>query len=229
MGGNSYGDSWLRLTPSLLPVDYFSPHDQGLLDTDDLDLGSGGVMVVPDQPGSYPHLLAGAGKEGTVYLVNRDSMGMYDPLGDVQIVQALPNAVKGMWGAPVYFNNTLYFSASGDTIKSFQLAGGQLQSPSSQSAISYAYPGAGLSISSGPAGLGILWALDGHLVKGSTGAVLAAYKADNLGAPGLLYSSTTNAPRDNPGTGVKFAVPTVVNGKVYVGGAASLSVFGLLP
>jgi hypothetical protein len=228
-GGNSYGDSWLRLTSALQPVDYFTPHNQDTLDKENKDVGSGGIIVLPDQPGPFPHLMTGAGKEGTIYLVNRNKMGRYNANGDIQIVQELPLALHSMFGVPVYFQNTVYFAATGDFIKAFQLTNGQFQAtPVSQSANAYSYPGVGLSISSGPTGTGILWALDSQVaVQNSTSAILHAFKADNLKS--ALYSSNTFKTRDAPGPGVKFTVPVVVNGKVYVGGASSLSVFGLLP
>jgi hypothetical protein len=229
LGGNSYGDSWLRMTSVLQPVDYFTPHNQDTLDRDNKDVGSGGIIVLPDQSGPFPHLMTGAGKEGTIYLVNRDNMGLYNANGDTQIVQELPLALHSMYGAPVYFQNIVYFAASGDYIKAFQLTNGQFQTTLfSQSGSAYSYPGVGLSISSGPTGLGILWALDSQVnVKNSTSAVLHAFRADALKK--ALYSSGTFATRDAPGPGVKFTVPVVVNGKVYVGGASSLGVYGLLP
>ncbi len=228
LGGNSYGDSYLRLNSSLQPVDYFTPHNQDTLDKENKDVGSGGIIILPDQSGLFPHLMTNAGKDGTIYLVNRDNMGLYDANGDIQIVQELPLALHGMFGSPVFFQNNVYFAPASDFIKVFTLLNGQYQTTPVQSSSSYGYPGPGLSISSGPTGTGIVWALDSQFtVKNSTSAVLHAFKADNIKS--ALYSSSTFKARDAPGPGVKFAVPVVVSGKVYVGGANSLSVFGVLP
>ncbi len=222
------GTDWLRMTTSLVPVDYFTPDDQQTMNLHDRDLGSGGLVILPTQTGPYPDLMTGAGKEGTIYLVNRNNMGMYDASGDVQIVQEIPNANAGMWGAPVYFRNTAYFAGAGDYIRAFQLVNGKFNTPPALTTNKFAYPGPGLSITSSPGGLGILWALDSKWGEvNSYPSVLHAFKADNIGVS--LYCSCSNPPRDAPGDGVKFSIPTVVNGKVYIGGASSVSVYGLLP
>ncbi|MGH9700840.1 MAG: hypothetical protein ACRD52_15470, partial [Candidatus Acidiferrales bacterium] len=129
-----WGDSILRfdLSQGAVVQDYFTPSDQNNLDTQDADLGSGGVLVLPDQPGTYPHLLVQAGKQGNIYLVNRDifaasdsshplkNMGHYGSSSD-GIVQELDSAVGGMWATPVYFNGKVYFGGSGDYLKAFTL------------------------------------------------------------------------------------------------------------
>src|SRR5271167_2493979 len=119
-GGIDYGDSILRLTWSAASktftvADYFTPWDQGTLDNNDTDVGSGGVLLLPDQPGTkYPYLLVQVGKEGTIDLVNRDNMGHFHFGNDSQIVQTIPFAIRGVWGAPAFWNNNVYFGGAGD-------------------------------------------------------------------------------------------------------------------
>jgi hypothetical protein len=113
LGGQDFGDSIVKLQQSsagLNPVDFFTPYDQLSLSYQDLDVGSGNPLLLPDQPGPHTHELVGGGKEGTLYVVDRDAMGGYNPAGDTQIVQALPGALTGttntqdagLWNTPVY-------------------------------------------------------------------------------------------------------------------------------
>ena len=190
-------------------------------------------MLLADQPGGHRHLLTAVGKSGTVYLLDRDRMTAHDLhyckdcTSDRQIVQALTGSIfGGAWSTPVYWANTLYVSGSNDVVRAFTLRDGSLnQEPSSVSQDSCEYPGCGLSISAYGGAKGILWALQpggsraGH-------AVLKAYDALNLGR--VLYSTEQQGERDDPGGAVKFAIPMVVNGKVYVGGSGRMTVFGLL-
>ena len=91
IGGTSYGDSFVKISPSGAVQDYFTPHDQGNLSANNFDLGAAGPLLLPDQPGPRPHLIVSAGKNNTVYLVNRDSMGHYNANNDNQIMQSLVN------------------------------------------------------------------------------------------------------------------------------------------
>src|SRR5205823_652996 len=116
-GGRNYGDSFEAINTNGAPSDYFTPHDQATMSINDLDLGSGGVLLLPDQSGPHPHLAVSGGKNGTIYLVDRDNMGHYRSKNDNQIVQVLVNRFPGgtfgtgNFKAPVYFNSNLYFSA----------------------------------------------------------------------------------------------------------------------
>src|SRR5581483_9220424 len=231
------GDSILKITPhstGLALADYFTPYNQLLLSRHDSDVGSGGVLLLPDQPGSHAHVLVGAGKMGTVYVLDRDMMtagNLHFCAGctsDRQIVQELPAAVAGgMWGIPVYWNNTVYFSGSEDPVRAFALQQGRLQSaPASVSKDACEYPGCGLSLSANGTHAGILWALQPGDFADKEPAVLMAYDASDLGR--LLYASNQHRERDTAGGSLKFMVPTVANGKVYVGGARQMTVFGLL-
>lgn len=228
--GVDYGDTVLKLTlakPTLTVADYFTPDDQATLDEDDSDLGSGGILLLPDQPGPNPHLAISVGKDGNIFLLNRDNLGKYNPSSNSQIVQELSNAIGGIWGMPAYFNNQVYFGGTYDSLKAFELSNGLLAtSPASESGNVYSYPGPTASVSSNGKTNGIVWALDiGAWGSGGPG-VLHAYNAANLAQE--LYNSTQNAARDQLGPAIKFSVPTIAHGKVYVGTGNSLAVFGLL-
>jgi hypothetical protein len=233
-GGRDYGDSIIKLAPPtndrFKAVDYFTPFDQGSLYNGDVDLGSGGVLLLPDQAGTYPHLLVESGKEGTIYLVSRDNMGHYNPNNNNQIVQSLNTTIGGVWGMPAWWNNNVYFGGSYDFMKVFSFTPStELLStnPTSESATYYNYPGPTPSISANGTTNGIVWTLqtDGSGPNGA--AILHAYDATNLATE--LYNSTQNAGRDTPGGAVKFTLPTIANGKVYVPAVQQLNVYGILP
>ncbi len=229
--GMDYGDSILNLdltngVPTI--QDDFTPMGQAQDDAGDADQGSAGVMIVPTQTtGSYPYLLVQAGKTGEVYLLNRQNLGGYNTTAD-QVVQELPYAVGnvGTWNSPAYFNGTVYYWGEYDTMKAFPLVNGLLTGPTATSSESYVYPGANPVISASGNAQGIVWALETDGYMTSLPAVLTAHLASEIST--TLYSSATNPTRDRPGNAVKFTVPTVVNGKVYVGSQYELSVYGLL-
>ncbi len=232
-----FGDSILKIGlggGNFSVADYFTPYNQAALATADADLGSGGVLLLPDQPGLFPHLLVQAGEPGTIYLLNRDSLGHYNSAGngDPQIVQELQNALgsgnnNAEFGMPAYWNNNVYFWSSSDVLKAYSLTNGLLSpSPTSNGTISAGVQcGPTPSISANGTSNGIVWALQTDAVSTNGPAVLYAFDATNVA--NVLYSSATNAARDNPGAAVKFTVPTVANGKVYVGTQNQLSVFAL--
>lgn len=228
-GGKNFGDSIVKMGFSaggkLIVKDYFTPHDQAFLESTDLDLGSGGVLLIPDRPGKkHPYVLVQVGKEGTIYLTSRTRMGHFNAADDNQIYQNLPGAVGGMWGMPAFWNNNVYFGGVGDNLKmfSFDAVAGLLSTgPVSNTGTFFDYPGTTPSISANGTSNGIVWALQ----TDRNPQVLHAYDATNLGTE--FYNSTQNATRDNAGKPVKFAVPTVANGRVYVGAQKQLNVFGL--
>ena len=187
---------------------------------------------MPDQAGPHPHLLVTAGKNGTIYLIDRDNMGHFNPNDDSQIVQSLPNifpnpgeaSAGGNFSVPVYFNGFVYFSPVDGTIQAFQLSNGLLSTaPTSQSAATYAFPGGMLAISANGTTNGILWAV--QRVDATTPGVLHAYKATDLGVE--LYNSNQAGSRDTLDIAAKFNIPLVANGKVYVASVSHLTVYGL--
>lgn len=229
-GGQDTGDSVLKFGPpsgaSFPILDYFTPYNQLVLSDDDTDLGSGGVLLLPDQPSGSPHqhLLVQIGKQGSLYLVNRDSMGHFNSSGDSQIVQWLPGILGGLWGTPAFWNNTLYLGTANDSLLAFSFnanSNGLLSSaPVSSSPETYDYPGTTPSISANGNNNGILWALQNE----AGAAILHAYDATNLANE--LFN-TANNPRQAPGPLIKFAAPTIANGKVYIGTQTQLAVYGL--
>lgn len=231
--GIDFGDTFLKLSKngtSLTLSDYFTSFNQANLDSSDQDVGSGGPLVLPDQSGAHPHLLVGASKPGTIYLLNRDNMGHYCSgcSSDTQIVQSLPGAVTSSFCTPAYWNGNVYFLGVGDFLKAFSLTNGMLStSPTSHAPTTFGYPGATPSISASGTTHAIVWALQND-AAGSGPAVLHAYDATNV-ATELYNSNQAAGGRDTAGVAVKFTVPTVVNGKVYVGTSGELDAFGLLP
>ncbi|HEX3819265.1 MAG TPA: pyrrolo-quinoline quinone [Candidatus Sulfotelmatobacter sp.] len=233
-GGIDYGQSVVKAGPpaaDTLPVlDYFTPFNALTYNTTDLDIGSSGLVLLPDQTGPHKHLLVQSDKAGDLYLINRDNMGKFNAGSNSQIVQSLTAVNKGMWSSPAWWNNFVYLGGQAQPIQAFTFnptTGLLSTAPTSKTSTSYGYPGTTVSISANQTSNGILWALNNSTYKNASGnAVLNAYMANNLGK--RLYVSTTNAKRDNPGGAVKFQVPTVVNGKVYVATQKSLAVYGLL-
>jgi hypothetical protein len=216
LGGSDWGESILRLSTGkgLAVADYFTPYDADALSDKDLDLGSSGALLLPDGTGSaaHPHLLVSGSKSGTVYLVDRDNLGHFQPDGNSQIVQSLQGAVGPIFGIPAYFNNTVYFSAAHDQVKAFSIRAGLLSTlPVSASSATFAMLGTVPSISANGAANGILWTID-------PAGQLHAYDAGDLSHQ--LYQGSI-------GSSVKFSTPTIANGKVYVGTPDSLVVFGL--
>lgn len=238
----------------LAPIDYFTPSNQASLNLNDLDLDSGGIMLLPTQPGTVPNLLVASGKDGSVYLVDRDNMGRFNA-GSDQIVQESLNFFPGTTASPAFWNNTIYYKGSTVDISisnpkplySFSLVLGTATTPttinfapSSQTAALWGWPGSTPSISANNLSGGIVWVLEMPFtfvggVPVSTAAILRAYDATNLAIE--LYDST-QTPGDALGKAIKFTLPTVANGKVYVGADAvsptpaapsELSVFGLKP
>ena len=223
-GNNNWGDSVLKLAGGALTVlDFFTPFNQADLFLQDLDLGSSAPVLLPGG------LLVGAGKEGRIYLINRDNLGQFQAGSDSQIVQEVtgqlvftPNEGSN-WSTAAYFHNTVYFMAYHDVLKAFSLINGRLStSPVAQGSTQFGYLGASPVISANGSSNGIVW-----LIGNSNPAVLHAYSAANVANE--LYNSTMNPARDMLGGGVSFLVPTVANGKVYVATGNELSVFGPLP
>ncbi len=248
-GTNGYGDSIVKLGPpsggSFPVMDFFTPFNQATLNANDTDLGAGGVLLLPDpSPGAHPHLLVQVGKDGTIYLVDRDNgkMGEYcNGCSSDNVVQEISGAVNGMWGMPAYWNGNLYIGGaqdggtSGDHLKAFAFnAGGTGKIsiiPTSQSANTFFFSGPTPSVSANGTSNGIVWVIDNSQYGppgsfGSGPAVLHAYDATNLN--GELWNSSQKA-ADKAGNAVKFTVPTVANGKVYIGTRTELDIYGLLP
>jgi hypothetical protein len=238
------GDSILKLNFSngtLSLTDYFTPFNQSNLNGGDTDLGSGGVLLLPDQPGAHPHLLIEAGKEGRIYLIDRDTITNGNQhycngcANDPEIVQESGGGqVGGMWAMPAYWNGSTYWWGSGDVLKAIPLANGLLDfAHQTMSSGPYGFPGATPAISANGNTNGIVWSIDssqyGSPGPGPGPAVLHAHDASNVSKE--LYNSTqAQSPvnRDRAGNAVKFSVPIIANGKVYVGATNEVDVYGIL-
>jgi hypothetical protein len=235
----NYGDSFIELSAASLSVtDFFTPANQSNLNLQDWDLGSGGVLVLPDSAGSasHPHLLVAGDKQGILYLLDRDQMTGFHSGGD-QILQEVAVtthsacAACGIFSTPAHWQGWLYVLAIGDVLKQYTLANAMLSTaPAQQANDTFGYPGASPVITSSGATQGIVWVsntnANGSTLGSSTSngpTILYAYEATTLKK---LYSSPTSG-SGAAGNAVRFTVPTVVNGKVYVGAQSELSVFGL--
>jgi hypothetical protein len=223
---NNFGDSVLKLSTAngLALADYFTPYNQLNMNLTDLDLGSAGQIVLPDSAGSlaHPHLLLAGSKAGTIYLLDRDNLGQFNSAGDSQIVQSVNGAVRGMWCTPAWFNGMFYYIANGDRLKAFSLSNAVINAtPLSQGTLSFG--SSSPSISANGASNAIVWANDASGGSGNP-LVLRAFNATNVAQE--LYNSSLLPARDNPGNVVKWSVPTIANGKVYVSTANTLSIFG---
>jgi hypothetical protein len=218
---DDYGDCFLRLSSSLTVTSYFSPSDQAQDNANDADFGAGGAAILVDLPvlsGKPNHLVIGGGKDGTLYLLNRDALG---GSGDSKAWQKVAFG-SSIFSTGAFWNNNFYLAGVDGNLKAYafdtatRLFSG---SPNSQSHISYGFPGTTPSVSSSRTTNGIVWTLDNanYCTPGSPTCgptVLHAYDAANLATE--LWNSTQGG-GNAAGNAVKFTVPTVANGKVYVG------------
>jgi hypothetical protein len=224
LGGTGYGDSFLRLTGGTLAVaDYFTPYNQSFMESTDADMGSSGPILLPDQSSGPAHLMVGSNKLGTLYLVDRDNMGHFNAAADTQIVQEISNASGASFETPAYFNSTVYLHGNNDGLKAYHLSAGTLTLASS-GASNATFPGPTPTISANGASNGIVWEIQADGFRSNLPAVLRATDAGNVAHE--LYNSSQSGSRDQAGPGVKFTVPTVANGKVYVGTETRLDVYG---
>lgn len=230
-GGQDYGMSYIKMATKhgLSVVDYFAPYNEYTESEQDLDLGSGGAMLLPYQNGAtYPDLAVGAGKDGTLYVLNRNNMGQFNATGNTQIVESIPNAFAGhgLYSAPAYWGGYLYFQAPNDVLRVYQMVGGLVSStPVAIGSVTYGSPGASPVVSANGNSNGIVWAIEADGYGAGTPAILHAYDAVTAIE---LYNSTQAGTRDTAGAAIKFTPPTVIGGKVYVPTAVELDVYGQL-
>jgi hypothetical protein len=251
--GIDYGDSLLKLSPVLKVLDYFTPNDQSCRSNYDLDLGSAGPMLLPNQSGVAPGKLLIAGKGGApcdtnpvaarMYLLSNDNLGKYNTNQD-QAVEEVAGAPGGYWSSPAYWHgaSSAYVYAAGvgakpstpDPLKMFTVTNGLLSTAPTAESPNTLVVGATPSVSATGTQNGIVWAImrpeQLRAQPGVQAAVLYAYDATNVA--NLLYDSsatiTHGHTRDRGGCAGKFAVPTIANGRVYVGTQNQLDIYGLL-
>jgi hypothetical protein len=228
-----YGESILRFDLSkggFAISDAFTGYNQATLTSEDEDQGSGGVLLLPDQPGTYPHLLIQIGKDPRILVLNRDGLGGYVPGGsrNTNAVQDITNALAGgLWSTPAYWNGNVYIWGENDVLKMFPITNGVLATrASAQATASSTFPGATPVVSSNGTQNGIVWALVTDLYNSNGSSILYAFNAQNVAQQ--LYASNQNSSRDDAGPAIKFTVPVITNGKVYVGAGYQIDVYGLL-
>ncbi|HEX8712377.1 MAG TPA: chitobiase/beta-hexosaminidase C-terminal domain-containing protein, partial [Terracidiphilus sp.] len=217
----------------ITPSDAFTTFNYQTLNNHDWDLGSGGVLMLPDQQGSYPHILITGGKEGRIIVLNRDNLGGYPASGatsDPNALQELTGLTpqgEGYWNTAAYWNGNVYVWPENGSPMLFKLNSGVMDTqPSSKSTVTSAFPSPSFSISSNGTQDGIAWAVRSDQFNTNGPAVLYAWNANDLSAP--IYESDTNASRDAAGPANKFSIPVVTNGKVYVAAHGEVDVYGLL-
>jgi hypothetical protein len=253
-GGTDYGDTIVTVNASLNVLDYFTPMDQACrLIPNDLDLASGGPMILPPQAGSFADELIHAGKGGSpcdlfgsnyavpIYLIDRDNMGKYNPSGD-QDIQTIAGTAHGYWSSPAYWQSPtsqyIYYSGmtsetgNGDYLKQYSLTNGVVSSGPVYQTTNLFPVGSTPSISANGTSNGILWAVERKDIlsarPGTQPAVLYAFSAEDVSIQ--LYNSTHAAQlRDQPGCANKFITPTIANGRVYLATQNELDVYGIFP
>jgi hypothetical protein len=241
IGGRDYGESIVKLSPfpsakhpwqRLVVADYFTPFEFDDLNARDLDLGSGGPMLLPDQPGPHPHELVEAVKQGTVYVVDRDRLGRiaHPGVGPDDSVQTIPpstllarsGGIPSSINSPAYWNGYVYYSGRQRPLLQIPITSGLLaSSPEHHGDTEFNFPFPTPQISANGRANAIAWVQD----FGTTGVVYA-YDASDVSRE--LWNSHQSGKRDEYGASVKFAMPIIANGKVYVAGQTAVAAFGLL-
>jgi len=225
-GGRDWGDSFLKFDAALGVMDYFTPYDQLKLSNNDLDMGSGAGLLLPSQSGKFPNEMVSAGKEGFIYVVNRSNMGTFDASKN-RVIQTVRGSATGYWSSAAYWNNTVYYSGTDDFLSQYALSKGLLSKSPVYQAPTKFDRGSTPCVSANGSANGIVWAIERRPYNhGIPPEVLHAYDATKVSQE--LYNSNQAGTRDVLGPGITFSVPTVMNGKVYVGTGSELDVLGLL-
>jgi len=229
-----YGNAAVRLAASgttLSVADYYTPADTVTETLNDKDLGSGSVLLLPDQmdaAGATQKLLIAGGKMGNLYLINRSNMGHFVPAGNNAYQELDGLLTGGLFTAPAYYNGSVYLAGNGLPLYAFALNNALLPTaPTSKSTVTFAFPGGSPAVSANGSSNGIVWAVESNV---STPAVLHAYSAANLATEYYNSKQAANS-RDAFGNGNKFVTPVIANGKVFVAtpnGGGGVAVFGLL-
>ncbi|MGA3102877.1 MAG: hypothetical protein ABSD53_00255 [Terriglobales bacterium] len=234
-----YSDSFLRLNPANLSVlDYFTPDNALVLEQNDVDLGSGSNILLPNNSSSTPHETIGGGKDGNIFVVNRDEMGSFSPNQNnvIQTVHTGTQQYNNIFSTPAYWNGSIYYHSSHDVLRAFSWSadtGLMSTSPTSSATTVYTQHGATPSLSAnGGDTNGIIWDTDNtnyneNDPSSSGPLVLHAYEAANVATE--LYDSSQAGSRDTAGLALKFTVPTIASGKVFVPTGGELDIYGLLP
>ena len=232
-GTSNFSDSVVKLSPAGALLDYFTPFDQDVMQGNDIDLGSSGPIILPNSVGTagHPPMIA-TGKVGVVYLLDQTNMGKFNSganqdLGEVTIGFNTTDITGGFFGQPAYWNGNIYTIIVGDSLRQFSVGNGAISTvSSSHSNNTFSFRGATPAVSASSTTNGIVWVADITAYQSGGAVILDAYDATNVSTP--LYSSPASG-SGAAATAAKFTVPTVANGKIYVGGQLAFTVFGLLP
>jgi hypothetical protein len=228
-GGRDYGDTLLKLTlkgQSLAPSDYFAPFNTTELDRKDGDLGSGGPMLLPDQPGPHPHLAVIGGKFPLIYVLDRDHLGHWRESSNSHAVQTIPT-VGGIFGSMAYWNHNVYVLSDHDALRDYEVKNGKLAFKAASS-FKFEDHAATPAVSANGDRDGIVWVMSSKTWNGpDRTAVLHAADASNIAHE--LYNSSQNAARDSAGIALRFNITTIAKGRVYVGAKGEVDVYGPLP
>jgi len=238
-GGSDYGDALQRFdinSGGLVPRDWFVPSDQAWLADEDADFGMVAPLIFNDPAsGVAPRLITTADKSGRIYLLNRDSLGSYDSgsngpdslNGDLQDFAASNTIFSNF----IYFNQRLYVGVGQSPIYAYAFNPGTANTAgffdtTPAMSTTATFPGRySFSpqpvISANGSGNAVLWAID------FSGANDILYAFDANALSNQLYASSTNSSDQGPPS-VKFSVPVVANGRVYVAGQGLVAVYGLL-
>ena len=229
-GGRDYGDTALKLGlgPGDFAIrDYFTPSHEKEMNREDADMGSGGPVVLPEQRGSHPHLLLAGAKDGNLYVLDRDRMGKFQPGNDSHAVQTL-HFRGGIYAAAAYWNGHVYILPSGENLWDFALEGGHLNTDTAKRGSQrFANAGSNPTISADGTRNGIVWLIESKTWNGGDKpAILHAYDAADVSHE--IYNTEQNSSRDRVGLTLRFTIPTVVEGRVYVNARSEIDVYSLL-
>ena len=230
-----YNDSFLHLNSTNLSVtSFFTPDDNYNLAVADADLGSGSNILVPGS--STVNVTLGGGKDGNVFVLNRDNMGGFNSSSNnvLQTVQICTDGYNNIFSTPVYWNGSIYYHCNNNVISAYSWNANTTKmstTPTSKGSDTFITHGATPSLSANGATNGIIWEIDNSNYNYSQGvpqgpSVLHAYDATNLANE--LYNSSQAGTRDTAGQALKFTVPTIGNGKVFVPTSTELDIYGLL-
>ena len=232
---SDYGESVIALNIAngqLKPTDEWTAFNYETLNSHDWDQGAGGVLMLPDQQGAYPHELVNVGKEGRIVVLNRDSLGGYadGASSNTNAIQDNSNVIaqgEGLWATPAYWNGNVYLWAEDNVPMLFTMNSGLMSDkPASEGTMTSDFPTPSFSISSNGTQDGIAWAVRSDQFNTDGAAVLYAWNANDLSQ--TIYESDTNSTRDAAGPANKFSIPVVTNGKVYVPAHGEVDVYGLI-
>ena len=242
--GSNYGDTLLKLRlngNSFQVVDSFTPSNADCIDLHDLEIGSGGVTLLPSDATNGVPLAAAYSKEGKLFLVNRTMLGGFNAGGDNQIPQEFmvgeqqcSDSVTGdvaegpgwnrLYGNPAYWNGYLYAAASSLPLKQYQFQSGLLNStPIATSPSAYGLRGGNIVVSANGTQNGIVWVYE---KSANSQAILHAYDATNVAKE--LWNSNMNVVRDGMTIGIGFGTPVVADGHVIAVSDNIVQVFGEL-